>query len=115
MKNKTKLLEWTVSEETDKKEYSFIDYFKEMYVNVIVGIVFILIGNVYFKGFGLLFLIAPIFAYYISKKEYIKTDEVSLNIDSKKYLENIAEKTWGFFKDNINKENNYLITDNFPV
>ena len=30
MKNKTKLLEWTVSEETDKKEYSFIDYFKEM-------------------------------------------------------------------------------------
>ena len=115
MKNKTKILEWTVSEETDKKEYSFIDYFKEMYVNLIIGIIFILIGNVYFKVFGILFLIAPIFAYYISKKDYAKADEVSLNIDNKKYLENIAEKTWGFFRDNINKENNYLITDNYQI
>ena len=51
--------------------------------------------------------------WYISKeKKEIKPVE-KLDKTEKEYLLEIGEKTWKFFKKYINKENNYLITDNY--
>ena len=36
-----------------------------------------------------------------------------LSEDQKKHLLEIAEKTWNFFSENMNKENNYLPPDNY--
>ena len=111
MKNKTKLLEWTTSEETDKQKVELDFYYNEMIINVIFGMFVFFIGNIYFKLLGIIWFIAPFCAWNISKEYGDCTFEITEN--DKKYLINIAEKTWGFFKDNINKENNYLITDNY--
>ena len=64
MKNKTKLLEWTTSEETDKQKVELSFYYNEMIVNVILGVLFLFIGNIWFKILGALWCIAPIYAYY---------------------------------------------------
>ena len=111
MKNKTKLLEWTTSEETDNQKVELDFYYNEMIINVILGMFVFFIGNIYFKLLGIIWVIAPFCAWNISKEYGDYTFEITEN--DKKYLINIAEKTWGFFKDNINKENNYLITDNY--
>ena len=111
IKNKTKLLEWTVSEDTDKLSFNLKSYYKEMCVNILIGIVFLCSKNIFFKVLGALWIIAPFVAFYISK-EY-KFDDIKIDEKNRKYLFNIADKTWGYFKDNINKENNYLITDNY--
>ena len=114
MKTKTKLLEWTVSEEIDKNKFEFENYFFEMRVNVVLGTIMILFGNLFFKILGFLWIIAPVISYMISK-EYEDEKKQDISKGDKDYLVNIAEKTWGFFKDNINKTNNYLITDNYQL
>ena len=39
--------------------------------------------------------------------------QIEINEDDKKYLKDIAQKTWQFFKDYITEENNYLMPDNY--
>ncbi len=62
---------------------------------------------------GIIWTLAPVMMWYISKeKKEIKPVE-KLDKTEKEYLLEIGEKTWKFFKKYINKENNYLITDNY--
>ncbi len=105
---KTKLLEWVTSEDVDKNCSNKLSiYYKEMFIQVIFGaITFIL--NQYF--IGILWIIAPFVAYEISKDNKEKT---ILSKDDELYLLSIAKDTWKFFIDNITKENNYLIIDNY--
>ena len=37
----------------------------------------------------------------------------TLNKEDEKYLKDVAQKTWQFFKDYLTPENNYLIPDNY--
>ena len=39
--------------------------------------------------------------------------QIEISEDDKKYLKDIAQKTWQFFKDYITEENNYLMPDNY--
>jgi hypothetical protein len=82
-----------------------------MIINLLVGLLFILIGiNNFYIILGFLFIIAPYIAYYISKPEKPKTNLKRKDIDE---LKDIAYKTWKFFEDNINEKCNYLICDNY--
>ncbi len=110
MIKKKRLLEWVTAEDSENrtKNNIFITY-KEMIVNIIVGILF-LFGNIGFKVLGILFLIAPYIAYNLSKE--IK-DDFEISDASKKDLKEIAYRTWKFFEDNINEENHYLVCDNY--
>ena len=110
MIKKKRLLEWTTAEDSENKTQNnlFITY-KEMIINVILGIVF-LFGNIGFKILGVLFLIAPYIAYSLSK-EIKNTFEIS--VESKKDLKEIAYRTWKFFEDHLNEENHYLVCDNY--
>ena len=112
MRKKRKLLEWTTSEETDKIDNSLGFYTKEMNINISLGLVFLLLDNILFKILGIFWILGPFIAYFISREINYK-DDYKLEIKNEKYLNNIAEKTWNFFKDNINEKNNYLITDNY--
>lgn len=106
-KHNCKMLEWVTAEDGEKnKKTALKDYYIEMKANIIFGIIFLF----FIKIIGILWIIAPIFAWYISlenKKERI------IEADDKKYLENVGKLTWKFFETYINEENNYLMIDNF--
>lgn len=109
--HKCKMLEWVTAEDGEKNKISDLNsYYFEMKVNILLGIVFLFLGTVVFKVIGALWIIAPIFAWYISlenKEEYVWSKE------DQKYLDDIGRKTWSFFEDFINEENNYLMIDNY--
>ena len=111
MKNKTKLLEWVTAEDGEKNAKDDLkSYYFEMKSNVILGILF-LFFNVTMKMVGLLWLIGPIIAWYISLNRENKTDS---NIEKhKRYLMDIGKRTWNFFEEYINEENHFLMPDNY--
>ena len=111
MKTKTKLLEWVTAEDSEKNTKSDLkSHFIEMKSNIITGIVIIMFPNLLSRILGILFIFAPVLAWFISlekNKKYIISDK------EKKYLFQIAKRTWNFFEDFISEENNFLMPDNY--
>ena len=109
--SKRNLLEWTTSEEAEKNSKTdLISYYKEMYINIIFAIIFI----IFFKSFlGILWIIAPYFMYKISIEKKNKTIKERLSKENINYVLDIGKKTWDFFGTFINEENNYLVPDNY--
>ena len=112
------MLEWTTSEEAEKQARTDIaSYFKAMWANVIIGIILIGIGiskiNFIDLGLGSLWLIMPFIMYYISREIKVKEPIETLNINEKNYILDVAERTWEYFREYLNEENNYLIPDNY--
>ena len=110
------MLEWTTSEEAEKQTRTDLKtYYDTMFVNVIFGIITIYVSCLYFNLFtlilGLLWIITPYIMCKIS--EINEEKQIEINEDDKKYLKDIAQKTWQFFKDYITEENNYLMPDNY--
>lgn len=117
------LLEWTTSEEAERQnKNSVFLLYKKMIPNVVVSIVlFIGLGfapcSIAFKvfmyavSFG--FLICPFAMYRVSiVKNKAKAREKLADGDIK-YIKDIAEKTWEYFADFMNKDNFYLPPDNY--
>jgi len=111
MKTKTKLLEWVTAEDADKNSNTNLrSYISEMKINVIIGFLFLFFRNPIAITLGILWLIAPIVAWYISLDNSI---EIQKSDEDKKYLNEIGMLTWSFFKDYITEENHYLMPDNY--
>ena len=112
---KQNLLEWTTSEEAEKKAKTDINsYYKIMWSNLILGIIILFSDvNIFFSLLGLLWIITPYISCKISKEIMYKNKLEELNKEDKNYLINLGEKTWKFFSTYINEENNYLPPDNY--
>ena len=111
MKKKCKLLEWVTAEDGEKKSKNDLNsYYTEMSANFILGLLFLASFNWFGRILGIFWLGAPIIAWYISQER--KEKRTIQNAD-KRYLEDISKRTWSFFEDHINEENNYLIPDNY--
>lgn len=112
MTKKKKLLEWVTAEDGEKEvKNSLLFIYKKMIINVLFGLIFIfLTKNIIFKIIGIIFVIAPTIAFWISEE---KNAQNEISPKDKTYLEEIGLKTWKYFEDNIVKENNYLIPDNY--
>ena len=107
-KRGVKLLEWTTAEDGDKSCTNKIEcYYKEMIIQIIFGIVALVFKK---YVFGIFWIMAPTIAWKLSIENSKKQH---LSNENKEYLIQIAKDTWGFFLENINKENNYLIIDNY--
>ena len=107
-----KLLEWTTAEAQEKNSKTDLkSYYILMISNIISGAVLLLFKNIFTQIMGILWIIAPIFAWKISKN--LKNNQELLKEDEKEYLINIGKKTWKYFDEFINKENNFLIPDNY--
>ena len=112
------LLEWLTAEEAEKQaKTDLISYYKFMYVNLVFGILSLVFGiftnQITAIILGAIWLSAPTVAWYISKdiEEKLAVEKVSKN--DKEYILEIGKKTWQFFKQYINEENNYLPPDNY--
>ncbi len=117
-----KLLEWMTSEEAEKQaKNDVMSYIKQMWFNIGLGILTIGLALTN-KGFGdfiiqmilgILWTVTPFIMWYISKeKKEVKAIE-KLDKTEIEYVLEIGRKTWQFFKQYINKENNYLMPDNY--
>jgi len=115
---KMHLLEWLTAEEAEKQaKTDLFSYYKLMLVNLIFGILFLVWGSIIKEIFiiilGVIWLISPIVAWIISKdiKEKVATEQISKK--EQEYLLQIGERTWKYFYENINEENNFLPPDNY--
>ena len=112
------LLEWTTSEEAERQAKSSLTaYYNLMSINVFVGIIAIGLGGL--KGslfsiiLGIFWIITPSLMWYISREIKKKKAIEKLENKDRDYILEIGKKTWEFFKQYLNEENNYLITDNY--
>ena len=116
--SKNHLLEWLTAEEAEKQsKINLGSYFKFMWINILFGVIYnilcIFTKRIIYLVLGIMWLVGPIIAWYISKdKKQIKPIDIISNND-KEYLLNIGKKTWQYFKDYMNVENNFLPPDNY--
>ena len=116
LKSKENLLEWTTAEEAEKlSKTDVLSYYKKMFANVIIGIFILFYGNIITTILGTLWIMGPFIAWYISKENPVKDPIKEINEEEKKYLKTIAKKTWGYFSEYINEENNFLPPDNYQI
>ena len=114
------LLEWTTSEDAEKNaKTTLISYYKNMFINLILGAIgiclFIKDKDIFGLIFGFLWIIMPCVMWYISKEKTKKYAIEKINSDERKYVENIGKRTWEFFNEYLKQEYNFLIPDNFQV
>lgn len=115
-KSKTHLLEWVTAEEAEvKNKNNLATYFKEMWANILIGLLFVISGifttNIIIGIIGVMWVIAPYVDFYISKK--ISYEQKKISKQGKEELIEIAQRTWNFFEDYLIEENNYLPPDNY--
>ena len=116
--SKKHLLEWMTSEEAEKQaKTSVISYYNQMAVNVLAGICAISIGlleeSVFSVVLGAYFIAIPFIMYYVSKEKEKPEPIQKLDKQEQEYIKEIGRKTWNYFEKYLNKENNYLIPDNY--
>ena len=120
--SKRNLLEWTTSEEVEKiSKSSVFSYYSSMWFSTFLAIVLFIYSIIGGNKFlilltailGIAWCISPLIGCYISR-EKIKDNKIrKLSGEERKYVLDIAKKTWQFFRDTITKENNYLPPDNY--
>ncbi len=111
-------LEWMTSEEAEKQaKSSLISYYNKMAINFLSGIIVISLGlfrvNIFAIFLGILWIIAPFGAWYISRETKKEEPIKQLNKEEKDYILEIGRKTWDFFRDYLTEENNFLMPDNY--
>ena len=113
--SKKHLLEWMTSEEAEKNlTDSILNYYKMMSFNIIFSATIILICKSLFSIIlASLWIIAPIIMYYISKEIKEIKPKDKLNKEEIVYITDVAKRTFNYFYDNLNENNNYLIPDNY--
>jgi cyclic beta-1,2-glucan synthetase len=111
MNTKTKLLEWVTAEDGEKKSKTDLNsHIKEMAINPILGILLLFFGVNIYKLIGIIWIIAPVLAWYISLDKNLKYE---ISEKDRRYLNEAGKRTWNFFEEYITEENNYLMPDNY--
>ena len=113
------MLEWVTAADAEKLlGKNFKCYLKEMIISPVIGVLLVGVSFVFHSEYlvtsiALFFAwtLSPFVSYLISdakenKKIQIKENEIDILID-------VAKRTWGFFSEYMNKENNYLPPDNY--
>ncbi len=97
------LLEWTTAKEAENaSKMGILNYYSSMIFSVIVGIISIM------YPFSFLWIFSPLIVYLMSRKEKENAEKISR--ENTKYLYNLGEKTWNYFKENMT---NFLVNDNY--
>ena len=119
--SKKNLLEWLTAEEAEKQAItSNRAYYMQMIINVIsgVGLLFFSVqGNILQKILGvvisIMWIIGPAVACQISNPISEVKPKDRINSEEKEHLLKIARKTWSYFSEFVNDENNFLPPDNY--
>ncbi len=113
------LLEWMTAEEAEKNaKISFFSYYQFMLANVIIALITGYLGfqtsiSIWLYIIGILWLIAPAIAWYISKEKIPIPKVKELSKEEIEYVVEVGRKTWSFFEQYMKPENNFLPPDNY--
>ena len=118
IKTKEHLLEWITAEEAEKNAKENIGCFvKDMWINVLIGIILVICTFIQFNIFtlliGICWILAPFICQFISRKIEKKKLINVLSYKERDDILKLAKDTWKFFEDFLNKENNFLPPDNY--
>ena len=115
------LLEWVTAADMERKLKNTIkSFYTLMWSSVAVGIIVLLEGFFISENIittvvaillGIGWIVAPIVAYYLSKPIIYKKEK--LDSEEVRVLYDYAERTWRYFDEFVNEENNYLPPDNY--
>ena len=116
--SKKHLLEWTTSEEHEKKAKNGIwYYYKKMFPNFLCGCLSVFFGIIFYNFLaliiGVIWIITPAIMNKISMPIIEKNKYDELNKNDKDYILEIGKKTWSYFKDFLTEDNNFLPPDNY--
>ena len=117
-KTKDHLLEWTTAEDAEKNSKENIGcFFKEMWINVISGVILFIISifsfDIFMLFISILWMTAPCICCIISKKIEKPNLYGVLNYEEQQEILNLAKSTWKYFEDYLKPENNFLPPDNY--
>ena len=118
LKTKEHLLEWLTAEEAEKNAKENMGcFFKEMWINVLVGVILLIFVinnfNIFTLLISILWIIAPAICQIISKKKEKQKAFELLNNKEKQDILEIAKDTWKYFEEFLNEANNFLPPDNY--
>ena len=127
--SKEHLLEWTTAEEAERNHKNSL---KSLYSNMMINVLFGILGIflVFYKLItdtktlnvlreiiiainSIIWIFAPLVMWKISVTIKEKKSFDKLTNAEQEYLKRIAENTWKYFAEFMNKENNFLPPDNF--
>lgn len=119
--SKKNLLEWVTADDAERLlKNDLKTYIKEMIVGPEIGLALIATTLLYnplsIAQVTLLFILwyaSPFVAAVISKP--FGENIIKVNKEQEENLNDIAKRTWKFFDENINFENNYLMPDNYDL
>ena len=115
-------LEWTTSEEAESKsKTNLFSYYTQMLPNILFSIILFLIAlnstqllsKIMLTIVSAIWVIMPSIMCYLSKELKKKEKIAELNKEEREFVFEIGKKTWNYFKDYMNEENNYLPPDNY--
>ncbi|MBL8790939.1 MAG: hypothetical protein JNM45_10595, partial [Rhizobiales bacterium] len=114
------LLEWTTAAQAQANAgRSVAAAVALMWASMVIGLVTLVIAvmrghgvAVTAGGFGLAWLMAPLFAHFMSKHEALR-DELIAAPEDRLTLRTTARRTWRFFEAFVGVEDNFLPPDNF--
>ncbi len=117
--SKKNLLEWQTAADAEAKSgKSLTDYIAFMWIGSLISAVTLTIAFNRSSDLGIFMLpscaiwfLSPWIACYISKD--IKEKNVQINTQQETMLRRIGRKTWAYFEDFVNEENNWLAPDNY--
>ena len=121
-KSKKHLLEWTTSEEAEKKvKKDIFSFYKNMLPNIIlslgcISLIFLnenIIAKIFMSLTATIWGITPLIMWNISKCKISKNSIEKLSQKEKDYVYEIGKRTWQFFKENLTEKTNFLPPDNF--
>lgn len=113
------LLEWVTAADADRKfKGTLEDYWKKMLPSMVIAVAFFIWvvlfrRSILFIPFiiSIIWLMSPLIAYSISKPRYKKIPELSKEQIDK--LRIISRKTWKYFDEFVNSQENWLPPDNY--
>ncbi|MDD2377898.1 MAG: glucoamylase family protein [Bacilli bacterium] len=116
--SKKHLLNWVTADDAAKLvKTNMSNTFRQFWMNILVAALLILsafLSNDYQVlkvVVAFIFILGPVITYFLSKDLILNKNKI--NSEDTEFLNDLAEKTWNFFKDNLTPENNYLIPDNY--
>ena len=118
LKSKEHLLEWTTSDEAEKNSKENLkSYINEMWLNIVSGLILIIIGinknSIGMVISAIIWILSPVICWKITKKIEKESIQKQLTKEEENDVLEIAERTWKFFEDFLNQENNFLPPDNY--
>ena len=119
--SKKNLLEWQTAADVESKlKRGMKDFISFMWQGSAIALLILAVSFLNSTEAGLLILpscilwfLSPVVAYYISSD--IPLTRLDINKEDTHLLRILSRKTWAYFEDFVNKENNWLAPDNYQA